>query len=82
MIYIGLVETYKNQECTILRKSRRKSIENYKVQFNDEEILGNVEIWFLKTPEEYQALLEQREKEIQNKINNNESYLDSLNNYY
>jgi len=57
VVYLGLVDEYKGLECVIIKKSRRKIIEYYKVKFLDDEELGDVAGGFLRTAEEYEELL-------------------------
>jgi len=57
VVYLGLVDEYKGLECIIIKKSRRKIIEYYKVKFEDGEELGDVAGGFLRTKEEYEDLL-------------------------
>ncbi len=70
VIYLGLVEQYKNTLCTIIKHSRNHLIEYYTIKFAiDDEILSDVGGGVLQTVEEFESYLEkQREKESDNTI--------------
>ena len=60
--YLGLLEEYKGKECVIVKRSRRKQNEYYRVKFEDGEET-DTSIGFLKTSEEYEQWLLDQEDE-------------------
>jgi len=62
VIYLGLLEEYKGNECIIIKRSRRNINEYYRVKFED-KVETDTPMGFLKTLEEYELWLSDQEKE-------------------
>lgn len=69
LIYLGLIDTYKNQECIVTKRSRRRNNEYYKILFDD-GMEAETSNGFLMTLDEYEEYLLEQENSI-NKDNNN-----------
>lgn|GEM_PF-3572672 len=61
VVYVGLLEEFRDLVCTIIKRSRRKITDYYKVKFDDGEELDSISGVFLKTIEEYELEVEQLE---------------------
>ena len=68
-IFVGLPEEYRYLECTIIKRSNRKSTEYYKIKFDNDNELEGISGGFLKTLEEYELLLEQSENKCEDDMN-------------
>lgn len=67
VIYLGLVEEYRNTLCTIVKRSRKHISEYYTIKFAiDDEILKDVAGGVLQTVEEFESNLK-KEKIKENK---------------
>jgi len=67
VIYLGLVEEYKNTLCTIIKHSRNHLSEYYTVKFAiDDEIIKDVGGGILQTVEEFESNLEKQREEDKN----------------
>lgn len=66
MIYTGLISEYYGQECKIVKRRQRKSVNYYKVIFNDNEDEIEVTEWLLKTNDEYLLDLEKEANKEKN----------------
>jgi len=61
LIYLGLLDEYKGSECIVIKNSRRKNIEYYRVKFDD-DFEADTSMGFLRTLEEYKQLVLDQEK--------------------
>jgi len=74
VVYLGIVEEYKNTLATIIKRSRNHLSEYYSIKFSlDEEILDNIAGGVLISLENYEAeLAMEKEKEEKNNTNSQE----------
>lgn len=63
VIYIGIDETLRGQECIVIKRSGRNKTQYFNIQFNDGRQLQYITASFLKTPEDYELWLEKQNKE-------------------
>lgn len=72
VVYFGSMNGCHGLECTIIKRRRRKNLEYYKIQFNnDDEIISDISGNFLKSLEEYEQWVSNQENEGSEEENKN-----------
>ena len=81
VIYVKTLNKYNGLECTIVKRSKRKSTQYYHVEFDNGEKLEGVSSGFLRTLEEYELELERAKNKTEdnNEDNATEEELKILN---
>jgi len=81
-IYVGMTTNYKGLESTIIKHSRRKNNDYYKIEFDDGEQLDSISSVYLRTLEEYELELSQTENKSEDNIEISDEEIKVIENGY
>lgn len=82
VIYVGMTTIYRGLEATVIKPSRRKNNDYYKIEFDDGEQLDSISSVYLRTLEEYELELEQNENKLDDDIEISDEELKVIENGY